>query len=107
MKFNRNYNRKLNCNYFTTIRPKVKHYEVGDVLDILLLDAKSNEYRTKCKAEVVEVEYYKYLEYIPKLIFRLDTGLDKLALRLLYSFYIDLSHDTPWQVITLRRIINE
>ena len=69
LEFSQNWNNKLLCFNFTTIRPVSKKYETGLVLDIRIKDAHL------CYAKVVDVKTFT-LQQISDLNFNLiDSGL--------------------------------
>jgi hypothetical protein len=70
IKFSYNWNNKLDCLSFTTIRPKSNKYKVGQIYEILL---KGN---SKGKATIAEIKEFK-LEKLNEFIARLDTGYNR------------------------------
>lgn len=53
IKFSTNWNKKLDCNYFTTIRLMSKKFEVSRIYDIEL----KNEHH--CKSIIINIAYIK------------------------------------------------
>jgi len=70
IKFSYNWNNKLNCNCFTTIRIANNKYKVGETYDIYLKD------KLLFKAQIIEIKPFR-LDQINEFIARLDTGYSK------------------------------
>lgn len=70
IKFSYNWNNKLECLSFTTIRPKSDKYKVGEVYQINLKG------QSKGTATIAEIKEFK-LEKINEFIARLDTGYSR------------------------------
>lgn len=70
IKFSQNWNNKLDCNYFTTIRLLSKKYQVGETYEIV-----ENE-KVKCKAIAIDVRSLK-VDSLNDFICYLDTGYNK------------------------------
>ena len=71
IKFSTNWNHKLDCNYFTTIRLYGKKYSIGKTFEVQLKD---NHF---CNA-VVQDMYVTKLEQLNDFNCYLDTGYSKL-----------------------------
>ena len=75
IKFSHNWNNKLNCTIFSTIRKSTaeKHFfylkNIGQKFNIIVNDKKYS------KAELRSVYFYKYKD-IPKILLSLDVGDD-------------------------------
>ena len=70
IKFSQNWNNKLDCNFFTTIRLFSKKYQVNETYEIDL----NNE--IKCKAIAIDVRPIK-VDSLNDFICYLDTGYNK------------------------------
>lgn len=69
--FNENYNNKLNCRYYTTIRKKNNKYEIGDICSIKLND------KFLHKAMIMNINFINVNDIIKNETFlQLDTGLE-------------------------------
>lgn len=71
--FSENWNNKLNCFSFTTIRPISSKYKIGDNIYIRLKE------RFYGHAKVVDIKIFSIKEIIDLGIYFFDTGLDKKA----------------------------
>lgn len=80
--FQENWNNKLLCSYFTTIRPVSNKYKIGNRYAIYLRE------RFYCYADVIEIDTLSIQDIIEKKIHLLDTGKDqKEFIELMNSFY--------------------
>lgn len=77
--FSHNWNNKLNCNIFTTVRniDKLSYYEErrGSIFEILLM---GRVYSTARLIDVILIDLKdsnKYIEILTKILLMLDTGL--------------------------------
>lgn len=82
IKFNKNWNYKLDCEYFTTIRPrKPEYYNTSEQYGILLNGS------LKGVAEIVSIEQFRFSDINNRIAY-LDAGMNKDKLRdLMRSFY--------------------
>ena len=85
LNFNKNYNNKLNCDIFTTIRRNNFTNRNCSELKIML----NEEYLFD--AEVIDRKIYDHVNHIPDHILILDTGIVNIydAIKLIKSFYKD------------------
>lgn len=97
IKFNKNYNNKLNCEFFTTIRPKKEKYKVGEFFIMSCPGIQD------FMAEIISVSEYPNLASFSELELANDTGLDDYdkIVKLFESFYSNF--DGPWYLIVLKR----
>ena len=97
IKFNENYNNKLNCEFFTTIRPKKEKYKVGEFFIMSCPGIQD------FMAEIISVSEYPNLASFSELELANDTGLDDYdkIVKLFESFYSNF--DGPWYLIVLKR----
>jgi hypothetical protein len=72
--FSKNWNNKLYCDVFSTIRIKNRKYSIGQNYDIILTD--SGEAKKVCTAQIIHIEYYGLLQ-LPERICLLDTGYSR------------------------------
>jgi len=102
LKFSTNWNNKLNCDYFTTIRLYSEKFIVGDTYDIVL---KSKHLKfAECRGFKVF-----YIEQINEYIAGLDTGYDVAETKkLIKSMYKNLNLDWTTQrlVFLLFKTVN-
>jgi hypothetical protein len=100
LKFSQNWNSKLDCQFFTTIRIQNKKYSCGNTFDIILND----QYLKTCK--IVEIKNFKILQLNDFMSF-IDAGMNKIDLyQLLSRFYPKQNiNDLEWQFILLQTII--
>jgi hypothetical protein len=83
-KFKKNYNNKLCCGVFTTIRPHKPSRKPGDIVGIELLEER-NEYKGKAKIRHIATAR---LKDIPEQTFAVDCGMDKkLSMELFRDIY--------------------
>ena len=69
--FNENYNNKLNCTYYTTIRKKSKNYIIGNVYQVKLKNEPLN------KSILVGIRYIDInINNINDFYIELDTGMN-------------------------------
>lgn len=103
IKFIKNWNSKLCCDYFTTIRLESKKYKVGEIYDIelTLRPGKIIKQQVQC----VHIENLK-LANIPESTFYNDCGMSKekamKMMETMYSKYIVNVHEATWSVIVLK-----
>lgn len=83
-RFKKNYNSKLCCGVFTTIRPHKPSRKAGDIVGIELLE-KGNEYKGKARIRHIATAR---LKEIPEHTFATDCGMDKrLSMELFRDIY--------------------
>lgn len=70
--FSKNWNNKLDCDCFTTLRLSSSKYQVGQIHEIIL-DGKHKKF-----AKIIEIKSLK-LSQINEFIGHLDTGMDAKA----------------------------
>jgi hypothetical protein len=116
-KFSINWNKKLNCNFFTTIRLRndnvfftsAKHAifmkAESDVKDPRFPEEKQYYFLTMC--EIVCVEMCKLID-IPETIFLTDTGYDKKKsiemIQKMYKNNENFNNDSDFVVITFKKL---
>lgn len=95
VKFNRNWNNKLSCKYFTTLRVhNPSKYETGSTHRIRLLVKSTGSFVTVGQARVMNVRRHSLLS-LDDYICGLDTGLSLVDTRKLISeAYPDLKAST-------------
>lgn len=69
--FSYNWNNKLQCNSFTTLRLKSNKYQLGKDYEIILSDKKESNSFGPCKIEGIR---NMRLEHLNEYIARIDTG---------------------------------
>lgn len=105
IKYLKNWNSKLNCEYHTTIRLNIEKYHVGMLYSIM----KDGEF---CYyAEVVYLEKYT-IHTLPNSICFTDAGLSKedtiKQLKELYKHHTNIDWNTqPLYVVTIKRNGNQ
>lgn len=81
IKFSKNWNNKLDCEYFTTIRPRKDYYKVFEQYEIQLNGS------TKGIAELLCIEQLRFSDINNRVAF-LDVGMNAKDLRdLMRQFY--------------------
>jgi hypothetical protein len=105
LRFNKNHNNKLNCEYFTTIRLNSAKYEKGKTLSVILED--KGVLRSICKAEIVELRLIQYHQLSDWMCY-LDGALSADDFKnQLYWFYKDSVKDitqVDYAYMILRKI---
>lgn len=98
IRFQTNYNRKLNNRFFTAIRPvNPSKWVIGETYEAKVYDSLN-----RTKVRIVEIENYESLADIPSYVIRLDSGLSKDEfIKLMKSFYGD--YKGKWSVILFKR----
>lgn len=105
IKFTRNWNNKLNNDYFTTIRlADVKRFYVGKTLEVILND------KHFCYTEIIKT-YECFLDDLKDLICYMDTGYNAVTAKAMFrrmyeSQNIDFKRKKN-QVILLKKIKSE
>jgi len=102
--FSKNWNNKLLCFVFTTIRPNSNKYKEGDIIDVRI-----NE-RFFCYAKVLGIQVKTISELIAAGHHRVDTGLSgKEFFELMDSFYSKKiwwkGIETEMQIIFFEKIV--
>lgn len=107
IKFQRNWNNKLSCNYFTTIRLPVEDYKIDNILRLMLHD--NGVYREMGYAKVIEAKPIRSYQINDWMAF-LDAGMSADKLReMLYFMYKDKVDDfekTEFVYMILERMKN-
>lgn len=95
LKFQKNYNNKLNCDVFTTLRKKGCGIHRGNKVAIVLND---KVYKWVEIIDVVEINY----QDIPPILLAIDTGITDSSVHALFERFgvIDHSRDTEVAIIT-------
>lgn len=97
IKFSKNWNNKLSCPVFTTIRHASFSYEVGKPVQIFLND------RHLFDAVVEKVSFFAF-NSIPAEILMTDTGMKpEEAFKVFQKFYRDITPESKFQILTLVR----
>lgn len=102
--FSKNWNNKLLCTCFTTIRPQSKKYDVGDVVDIRI------EERFFCYATIISKRVLTLQQVISEGYHFTDTGLhEKEFIELMSTMYSKKSwwknYNTEMQIVFLEKIV--
>lgn len=105
IRFNYNYNNKLSCKRFTTLRLKdVRKYQVGKSYRIELRTGK-NEYRTLCYASCIDIHIFT-IDRVNEFVAGVDTGYSaNTARRMLMTMYKNIVKD--WSTQPLMFILLE
>ena len=103
IEFSKNWNNKLLCDVFSTIRPSFKNYKVDEVFDIRIGE------RFFCYAKVLKSEIRTINNLISSGVQLIDTGLDGRDFFILMSnMYSKKSwwkgEDTEMKIIFLQKI---
>lgn len=95
--FNENYNNKLNCTYYTTIRKKnYEKYKIGNVYQITLND------KFLHKSVLVGIKYIDInIKNSPDFYIELDTGMNEPDFSKLFE---ELGLDGYCMILLLRKI---
>lgn len=98
--FSKNWNNKLNCNYFTTIRPKTDKYKINEVYQVVDNSKSVENFKAKCVILI-----HAKLEDIPALTIYLDCGFDKAGFHsLMKSFYKERAESLMYSIILLNKL---
>ncbi len=100
LRFSKNWNNKLDCDCFTTIRQPNPYYKIGNVLYPVLELANQKQIGYRSATIIYTKDYL--LKDIPEHICQLDTGLPKHKFdQLMMNFYKNKTvHGRPWNVDT-------
>lgn len=102
LKFIKNYNQKLFCDAFTTIRPFKRTRRVGDEVKIILF--REGKDPLEMNATIRHL-HTTYLRDIPEYTFATDTGMGKeLSIEMFQNIYNKIGIDAnaiQFQIITL------
>lgn len=101
LKFNKNWNRKLDCEYFTTFRLDGSHHRKGQVYDIVLND------KPLGRGICMEKKVLK-LEKVNDFIAGLDAGTDakgfKEIIRVMYSKKVTDINTADFCLLLMKRL---
>jgi hypothetical protein len=101
IKFSTNWNHKLSCNVFTTIRPASQKYKKGNQY---LIEANIKDFE-QFKAECLFIFKFKIYD-IPELCYYLDTGYSKVeSIQILSKLYPSNFETLDFFVILLKKVI--
>lgn len=108
LKFNKNWNQKMCCDFYTTIRIHSEKFQIGKIMEtICKIKEKGREVEIKEKAKVVQIKSYR-LNDIPDEIFWVDCGMGKRnaidMIEKMYSKYNIHVHSVKWDVVVLQHI---
>ena len=108
IKFNKNWNQKLCCDNYTTIRLHSNKFFVGNVLEtVCKIKDENRNTEIREKAKVVFVKSYR-LNEIPEEVFWTDCGLSKQhaieMIEKMYSKYDIHIHSAKWDVVVLQHV---
>ncbi|GIW67773.1 MAG: hypothetical protein KatS3mg096_641 [Candidatus Parcubacteria bacterium] len=96
--FNYNWNNKLNCKSFTTIRPKSSKYKIGEKYKIML----KNQFLYD--AVIVDIRTFK-LDKVNEFIARIDTGYSKEeCVDIMKKMYGENAENLEYFLILLSRL---
>lgn len=102
IKFNKNWNQKLCCDCFTTIRLHSKKFFEGNILETV---CKTENSEIRDRVKVMYVKSYR-LNDIPEEIFWTDCGMGKRdaidMIEKMYSKYDIHIHSAKWDVVVLK-----
>ncbi len=103
IEFSKNWNNKLLCSVFSTIRPSYKKYNVDDVFDIRIGE------RFFCYAKVLKSDKKTLKDLISSGAYLVDTGMnEKDFFSLMSNMYSKKNwwkdEDTEMQIIFLKKI---
>lgn len=99
--FSYNWNKKLYCRFFTTIRlANYAKYHVGKLYRIM------HKENYAFDGLIVRIEYYK-LQELPELVCMMDTGLTKQeTIELIQKMYVNKNIDWSSQLLSVLLIEN-
>ena len=102
IRFNKNWNQKLCCDNYTTIRLHSNKFYVGNILETV---CKTDNSEIKEMAKVVYVRSYR-LNDIPEEVFWTDCGMSKEhAIQMIEKMYLKYNihiHSAKWDVMVLQ-----
>jgi hypothetical protein len=103
IEFSKNWNNKLLCDVFSTIRPSYKKYNVDDVFDVRIGE------KFFCYAKVLKTEIRTLKDIISSGAHLVDTGLDgRDFLNLMSTMYSKKSwwksEDTEMRIIFFQKV---